>query len=1017
MKKLRLISALLTFIMLFGAVGNLSILPVYAAETPAAEEEEEPIDYLTQIFETPEDKLATMDLMLSEFGYELYYEKHTGEVAYRDTRTGDVMFTNPYDIPKAFPNGSSSSVDTKEMLLSQIIIKYKDNDREVDFYSFREAAQRNQIIQKNIKHGIRVEYTLGREETRKLVPRLIEMERFEELILAYIDDPTAYKKITAFYTKKDPNDPTLTERAVKELQATFPITTKMAVYVFDPYASERELNLIESYIKTYCPHYTYETLQEDHNMTEYEGSDQHPALFKLSLEYYLDEDGLTVRLPANGIRFDEGNYQLTYIMVLPFMGAGSSDYTGYTFYPDGSGTLVRFEDMTNTRTITGELYGMDYAYHKLTANHMEDLRLPVYGVVENYKTTLTTTTEEVVPGYYDDYGDYIEETTKTVTTKEDIERDRGFLAIIEEGDALAKITTNHGAFILHRYNSVYTTFYPRPKDSYNLAESISVGANAEWTVVSKRKYTGSYRIRFKMLTDKKYAEENNISDYYEASYIGMAKAYRDHLVKNGILTRLTEDKVKKDVPLYIESFGIMDVMDTFMSIPVIVKTPLTTFENLKTMYTELSEAGISNINFRLKGFTNGGMTPTVPYYVKFEKKVGGDSGYKDFLSFASSNGFGVFPEFDFMYADNTKLFDGFNIRTDAVKTIDNRYTRKRIYDSATQSLTRTGLTAISPSALSKFYNKFSEEMAELGLIGISASTLGTDLNSDFDKKEPYNRADAKNYVLDLFEKMYEDCPNIMVDGGNAYSFKYASHILNAPIDSSHHTYASEMVPFFGMVLHGFINFAGSPTNMAGDINYEILKMIESGSAPYFTLSYQNLDELKDDWRLSKYYSVSYEIWFEDLVERYKQINEALGGLQTSLIDNHEFLIGERIPTARELEEDAIAEAEKAKAEEEAEALKAEKEALKKARENYLAAQAGETIEEPAAEEAPEEVTEEAEEADESEEYVYTKYTIDNGSIVKVTYDNGTSFILNYNSFEVTTEGYTVPAIGYIKIVE
>ena len=36
-------------------------------------------------------------------------------------------------------------------------------------------------------------------------------------------------------------------------------------------------------------------------------------------------------------------------------------------------------------------------------------------------------------------------------------------------------------------------------------------------------------------------------------------------------------------------------------------------------------------------------------------------------------------------------------------------------------------------------------------------------------------------------------------------------------------------------------------------------------------------------------------------------------------------------------------------------------------------------------------------------------------IVRVTYSNGDSFILNYNSFAVTVEGYTIPAISYVKI--
>lgn len=1017
MRKTRILAAFLTLLMIIGAFPTVLITPVFAAEA-TSKDEKETIDYLTKIYKTPEEKLETMELKLSQYGYELYVENYTGEVAVRDTKSGQILFTNPIDIPDTFKSANdgsttSSSADIKKQLLSQLIVKYTDNDKEVNMMSFTEASERGQIKIKNVKNGIRVEYTMGRQETRKLVPRLIEKGRMEELILDYITDEAKYKKVTAFYTLKDPSDPTLTERAIKELNATFPITTKMSVYVFDPYAADRELNLIEQIIKTYCPHYTYETLQEDHTITEYEGNENDPALFKMALEYYLDEDGMYVRLPANGITYNESKYSLTSIQVLPYMGAGNSDYTGYTFYPDGAGTLVRFEDLTSQRTITGQLYGMDFAYHTLTATQMETLRMPVYGVVENHTNTTTTEIEEEIEGYYDAYGDYIEPTVKVTTLKEETTESRGFLAVVEEGDALASITTNHGAYVTHRYNSCYTTFNPRPKDSYNLQESISVGANAEWTVVSKRKYTGSYKIRFIQLTDKGIAEENGLKDneYYEASYVGMAKAYREYLEKTGTLTRLTDADVKKDVPLYIESFGIIDTDDTFLSFPINVKTPLTTFEDLKTMYGELSEAGIKNINFRLTGYTNGGMVSTMPYKVKFEKNIGGNAGYADFLEYAEENDIGVYPDFDFMYSHKNKAFDGYTSRKDAVKTIDDRYTRKRTYSSSTQALNRTNLIVISPMALSKFYNKFAGVMEELGKAGLSVSTIGSDLNSDFDEDDPYNREDAKKYVTNVLEDMKNDFGSIMVDAGNAYVYKYVDHILNAPLDSSHHVHASEMVPFYGMVLHGYISFAGSPTNMAGDINYEILKMIESGASPYFTLSYENTAELKDDKNLCKYYSVSYEIWKEDLIERYLEINDALGDLQTKLITDHEFLIGERTPTALELEEDAEAEAKKAEDEAKAEAEALAKKELAENRKKYLAEEAGQVYE------APEDKEEEEEEEEtEKEGYEYTKYTIDNGSIVRVTYEDGTQFILNYNSFDVTTEGYEVPAIGYLKIV-
>ena len=76
-----------------------------------------------------------------------------------------------------------TSDSVKKQLLSQIVVKYKDNDTEKFMYSFEEAASRGQIKFKNIKNGIRVEYTIGREENRMLVPKRILKERFEENIL------------------------------------------------------------------------------------------------------------------------------------------------------------------------------------------------------------------------------------------------------------------------------------------------------------------------------------------------------------------------------------------------------------------------------------------------------------------------------------------------------------------------------------------------------------------------------------------------------------------------------------------------------------------------------------------------------------------------------------------------------------------------------------------------------------------------------------------------------------------
>lgn len=1029
----RIISAFLTLMMLLSSF----VITADAAYADKVDENGDPIiNYLTKAYASPEAKLADMEMVKEQNGYQLWYEYFTGEVAVVDTKSGQITFSNPYDIASGYQSISDA---IKQKLLSQLIITYLENDVQKTMNSYTEAALRGQITKKNIKNGIRVEYILGEEQTTRLVPRMIKVERFEELILSQIDDSWWYEKLSSFYTKKDKDDPTLTERGVAEMQAKFPITLDMAVYVCDPDIKARELRQLESIIKTYCPLYTYEELDYDHDLTNYTGDDAAPPRFRMSLEYTLNDNGLLVRLPANGIEFDESAYQFQTVTMLPYFGAGSNEFTGYSLIPDGSGAIIRFEDFKGKSVnISGQLYGADYAYHEISGQHAECMRMPYYGVMTNLvKSGAAAPVEEVS-----------DPAAVTVDAAPAVEQantyGNGFVAIITEGDSLASLMAECGGS-LHPYNTVYAMFTPRPSDEYNLSDSISVSGNATWTVTSKRKYTDSYRIQYIFLTDEGIADEKGLKDYYEADWVGMAKAYRDFMTAKGDLVKL--ENVKDDIPLFIETFGSIETTERIATFPVEVDKPLTTFEDLKTIYTELSEMGVGNLNFKLHGYANGGLQATVPYRLKWTKVVGGNDGFKDISAYAQENGFEIFPDFDFVYIRNQELFDGVSYKKHAVRTIDDRYTTRRAYDAATQSFDRSFAIAISPVFYEYLYNHFGPIYKAYGNDSISVSTLGTDLNSDFDEDDPYHREDDKEYTVELLEAINNDFDNIMIEGGNAYAIKYADIILNASLTSSKYVKASQSVPFMGMVYHGSKVFAGSPTNMEGDINEAILNAIENGASMYFILCYQNNSELKESFQLSKYYSVAYDIWKDDMVRYYKTLNDATKDLQTSYIVDHEFIFGERIPDADEIEADEIEAAALAEqlaedaAKEAEKAAKAERRAARLAEE--AAAAAGvveETAEEPAAEgaegegeaaaEAPveeaeelpanvNEFGEEIEVEEEEEAVVPDKYKTTLGSIVRVEYEGGVSFILNYNSYDVTVNyngtTYTVEGLGFVRI--
>ncbi|MBQ7600343.1 MAG: hypothetical protein IJU57_06715 [Clostridia bacterium] len=1001
MKFKKILSAFLTLVMICGI---FTWLPtgVSAAYADKVDEDGNPlINYMTRYYENADDKLTDMVLVREAYGYELWYEEFTGEIAVRVKSTGQTYFSNPYDVAY---NDYFMATKTKQQLLSQLIITYLDNGVEKTMNSYVEAALRNQIVMKPIKNGIRVEYTIGEEAVTRLVPRVIEKSRFESLILSNITNDWDRNKLISYYDYKDSNDPTLTEKMVALMQAAFPITQQMAVYVCSDTIVARELKEAENIVKKYCPEYTYEELEYDHELTGYVGSDAAPPRFRMAIEYTLNENGLEARLPANGLQFDESVYQFKTVTMLPYFGAGSNLFTGYTMIPDGSGAIIRFEDFINQSiNIAGQLYGPDYAYHEITGQHSEVMRTPVYGVVTNV-------------GEYSDPQTDLPEIPK---------HSDGFLAIISEGDSLATLMATCGGAV-HPYSTVYPSFTPRPSDQYNLADSISVSGNATWTVTSKRKYTESYKIQYIFLTDEKLAEKNGVKDYYTADWVGMATAYRDYLTARGDLVKMND--TKEDIPLYIETFGATKTTDRVLSFPVEKDLALTSFEDIKTMYLDLKEQGISNIGFKLTGYANGGLVSGIPYNLSWADVTGGADGFRDLVQYAKDNDIGIYPDFDFAYAQKDSLFDGFTLKSHAIRTIDDRYTTKREYNAALQLFTQTFKVAISPSVYSYMYDAFGPKYAEYGNKAISVSSLGTDLSSDFDEDEPYHREDSKGFTSDLLEKMKEDGMSIMVSGGNAYTVKYADVILDASLTSSKYTKASESIPFTGLVYHGSKVFTGQAINMQGDINEGILNAIENGATIYFLLSYKNTSVLKEDTMMSRYYSVDYGIWKDDIDEYYNILNDATKDLQSSYIIGHEFLEAERIPDEEEI---AFAKSEKERefyVDLNNRITKLEENLRTERRKARIAVQEAGGVWDPSTftSTIPEQIEELKKEKPNLDDFALIKegeinelYATQRGSVVAVKYEGDVSFILNYNSFDVIVEyegtSYTVPSLGFLRI--
>ena len=886
MKK-RIISAFLAVLMVISILTPLTVFAedekVRAPFNDAYVSEEDRLSRYMQLVATSDDtsKPGTGDGML-----ELYVDYDTGEFAIKNKVTGEIFLSNPYSVTT-----TASNEGDKGKFMSQIILKYfklsQGESGMTELYSYKDGFYFGQGNITPTSNGMKIDYSIGEDERDFAVPKKIALEDFYGALRAVgISDADIQSKIIGDnfevfdpdqkYYKDSLLDKDVTGGYRQSLIDKEPlcVTTPFMRLQTKVYQSNQTMRILEASLKEKAPNYfvlsaegeekTQFEIDRDALWNEANDAQYFPEKeyinFKFTAIYTLTDDGLTIEIDTNSVEYNRELYCLANITVLPYFSAADMMQTrfdnGYIFIPDGSGAIIRYEDLVakgQQGTIKSTLYGADYSKYQITGKNIEQFTMPVFGLVNSSEGNGS-----------------------------------GYFAIIEEGDALAAISSEAGPF----YASAYATFNYNEYDIYDLADAFSGGASSstEITVVSKDAYKGKYKMSYKLLTADATAEEYGLENTYDTSYVGMAKLYRDYLINNGTIKKFTE--TEENIKLFLEVFGSIKVKEQIFSFPVTVNKELTSFSDVMNIQKDLALVGINNNSFILKGFYNGGLSSSYPTKIKWQKVLGGEKGLNDLLLDAEKNGYDVALDVDFSYAHSSKWFSGYSNKKNAIKTLDNRYTTKRAYYAATQTFERTSGVAVSTASFISLFDKFADSISDINIKTLAIRALGSDLNSDFNKEGFISREDAKNNVIAFMKLMTRENDkkfNLIVDTGNSYAIPYASGVLSAPIDSSKYRRASESVPFFGMVYHGSIEFAGNALNMEGDESYMLLKAMENGAALYYTIAMENVEKLKANPEYSNYYSINYEFLKDSIIENYTIYNNAMKDKQDKFIVDHRFL--------------------------------------------------------------------------------------------------------------------------------
>ncbi len=760
-----------------------------------------------------EEKLVPgMQLAAQNDNLKLYVNPETGEVAVADRRTGQVTYSNPPDADQ----DAVASGTNKSYLKSQLIVDYFNTSRTegtLDSYSYC-TSKEGQLSVEGIENGVRFLYVIGDlSNTTGLVPQYISQETLDGVLAKLPEDEASF--VSKKYTES-----TVAEN-YKEL---LPSAAKGA----------SQLRKLNKYFEQ--AGFTNEDYLREMENSGVEGAV--PISFEIPLEYRLNEDSVDVSVPMGQV-VENGGGAIFRIQLLRYFGAAGKDETGYMLVPNGSGSLIYFNNGKSSADNYSEyLYGVDpLAADYTVLENTESAKLALYGLFRETSAVFAT---------------------------------------IEDGASLAYVNAGVSGKI-NEYNYVYPTFVVRGNDKLSMFGT--TGNEADIPIVEKHFYDANLTVKYTMLTED------------HATYAGAANYYRKRLQDAGILT--AKKDAGGDIKFYYDVLGGVDMTKFFLGSQYQGLYAMTTFSQAEEIANTLADIGITNQVMNFQGWMNRGYYHDVADKIKVPRSLGKKSGLESLDATLAEKGGKLYADVAFQkvttvskrYSENNETSryygGGYIAEFGLVNPATLRQTSGLGYEENHYYL-------VSPKFLPRYIEKFTKKIEKYGLSGISLRDLGNELHSDKKRTNEIHREMALDVVLDSLAKLRGTGKQLMLNGGNDYAFAYADDIINAPLRDNDYYIVDETVPFYGMVLHGSIDYAGAPINLNGSYDRAdiVLNLIETGASPHFLFTWENSSAIKHTG-LNRFCSTAFQNWKDDAYVIYDEVNAALKKVRDSAIVNHE----------------------------------------------------------------------------------------------------------------------------------
>lgn len=559
----------------------------------------------------------------------------------------------------------------------------------------------------------------------------------------------------------------------------------------------------------------------------------------------LEKDNVNVSVITNEIKEQEASdtkgLAILDIGVLQFFNAADTEDEGYMVVPDGSGAVINYNNQrVNVQAYNNDVYGLDTSVGLLTRPaKTEQVYLPVIGAVTNGEKTK-----------------------------------HGYMAVAKSGETCASVNATVSGQNSTSYNNVWFEFKVRAEDTY---------------------YMGTRKLT--VYEQGQINQPNLTIGYYplasdNLSYVDIAETYRNYLIEQKGFKDKSDNITNS---YYLDLYGGTIKAQSIAGFPVNLETAATTYEQAQEIIKQLNELGVDDIVANYNDFNGAGIKGMITSDVNYAGTLGGKNAYTELTRYVNEINAKLFASAGITYMKDSG--NGYSYTLNACKATTKAYATTNNWDIAFGIPNQVRLvtkTTLSPYYWPDLYKKLISSFSNEGIKTISLSDATTLLYSDF-SRENYSRNDAMNILVDGYKQFKDAGYTLLASGANAYALPYVDYLTDVPVTSSNFDLFDYDIPFYQIVIHGYLPYTTKAVNASANANDTIMLALLTATPVHYDMMYADPNDFTDSDYETLFYS-NYKGWLEPSAKVYKLYQDELKDFANLHITGYNRISGDVMET-------------------------------------------------------------------------------------------------------------------------